>query len=234
MDVDYFLKKSVDAIAQFYEEASGRFVETMGKIEREEPPYEPVYAEDGEPQFLDEWFQQSYSLDLIGRSAISNLSNTLKIYFETWSKLLWVNPQACREAVPELFKRSFVRGYLACFAEVTGLDLANCPADIEVIEQIVLARNLDGHAGSLTSEAIHHKISTLAKFPTPLFVDPNDLYFQRPDIENDPFGLGGPALHISAGGFLHAVEQVRVLSNWLEEPLQRFRYSGRGTQPTEE
>ncbi|WP_157739306.1 hypothetical protein [Herbaspirillum sp. meg3] len=234
MDVDYFLKRRVDAIVQFYEEASSRFVETMGKIEKEEPPFEPVYAEDGEPQFLDEWLQQSYSLDLIGRSAISNLSNTLKIYFETWSKLLWKNPQACREAAPELFKRSFVRGYVACFAEVTGLDLVNCAADIDVIEQIILARNLDGHAGSLTSEAIRHNKSTLTKFPVPLFTDPNDMYWPRSNIENDPFGFGGPALHVSAHAFRHAAEQVRVLSNWLEEPLRKFKYGGGRTQSTDE
>lgn len=233
MDVDYFLKRRVDAIAQFHEEASSRFLETMGKIEREEPPFEPVYAEDGEPQFLDEWFQQSYSLDLIGRSAISNLSNTLKIYFETWSKLLWKNPQACREAAPEIFKRSFLRGYLACFTEVTGLNLVNCPADIDVIEQVILARNLDGHAGSLTSEAIHHDKSALKKFPVPLFAEPTDMYC-RANIKIDPFGFGGPALHVSAHGFRHAAEQVRVLSDWLEEPLQRFRYRGLGSQSTDE
>lgn len=58
MDVDFFLKERTAFIKHYFDEASAPFIETMRKIEAEEPPFEPPYFDPEtmteEPAFLEE------------------------------------------------------------------------------------------------------------------------------------------------------------------------------------
>jgi hypothetical protein len=113
------------------------------QIESGEAPYEPPYSEDGEPPFQVEWSNADAAIQVIGRTCIIMLSESVKMYFQTWEDLLGVK---CQPALAPLFKKQgFVAGYQECFRQVAELNWGECPADLSIIEQIVLARNIAAH-----------------------------------------------------------------------------------------
>jgi hypothetical protein len=82
MDVDFFLKLRTKFIGCIYDEAVKGFLETQRRIEDGKAPYDDhPYDESGEPPFLTEWLKADASIEVIGRTAISMLSEALKVYF---------------------------------------------------------------------------------------------------------------------------------------------------------
>ena len=76
------------------------------------------------------------------------------------------------------FNRKGNKGWFNAFKKCMqseGVEFSNCSADLEAIEQLVLARNRTQHAEDITSNNISHRTQELAKFQSPLFVDPQDL-----------------------------------------------------------
>jgi hypothetical protein len=91
VDVLYFLTERTKFIRHFYETAGEPFRETMRRIEAAEAPFdEPLYDEDGQPPFLNQWLQAETALDVLGRSCISMLSASLQLYFSTWELQLGI------------------------------------------------------------------------------------------------------------------------------------------------
>ena len=143
MDVLYFLKDRTRLIRQYYECATQPFNEIMRKIKAEEEPYILPCSEDGEPPFLSEWVDASELLEVTGRCCISMLSASLQLYFKAWERELGLS--CGKEFAAEFKKEGLVSGYRACLAERVGVDWSCCPADLTIIEQVVLARNRDQH-----------------------------------------------------------------------------------------
>jgi hypothetical protein len=134
MDVDFFFKLRTDFTRKFYDEAVRPFLQKQKLIEAEEEPYVPPYSEDGEPPFLEEWTEADTSIQIIGRTAISLLSESLKVYFIQWEKLLGI--QRSKFFEDEFKKKGYWSGYRRCFAAALAIDWTKCPADLEIIEQI--------------------------------------------------------------------------------------------------
>jgi hypothetical protein len=93
MDVLYFLKKRTQFNRAYYDTAGEPFREIIRKIEAGEHPFapDPFFVPDGsedEPLFLEEWSQANTSLEILGRQCVSMLSESLKLYFQTWESEL--------------------------------------------------------------------------------------------------------------------------------------------------
>jgi hypothetical protein len=220
MDVDFFLKLRTKFIGGFYDEAVKGFFETQRRIEAEEPPFDnPPYDESGEPSFLEEWSDAEISIEVIGRTAISMLSESLKVYFIEWDELLRIQ---CGKHLRAEFKKGYWHGYRACFSKACGIDWTQCPADADFIEQIALARNASQHGGKITSMAAEHPKDLRARFPNPIFIPA----YEKNADEDDVRALTwlGSKLIVSRDALFEAIRQVELLVDWLEPQLQKVRW----------
>ena len=124
-------------------------VETKGRIESNQAPFDdPPYSENGEPAFLDEWLQADAQIEVIGRAGASLLSEALKQFFVNLERRTLQGDRPCSKACRNAFEDGFLAGYRACFADAFGIDWAECPADLAVVEQVILARNRAQHNDS--------------------------------------------------------------------------------------
>jgi hypothetical protein len=81
LDILFFLKLRTDFIRRQYDVAGAAFVEEKRLIEDAQAPYDnPPYREDGEPPYLEEWMDADTSIQLVGISCVSLLSDALKLY----------------------------------------------------------------------------------------------------------------------------------------------------------
>lgn len=221
MEVLWFLTQRTAFIRRHYETAAPPFREIIRKIEAEEAPYEPPYSEDGEPAFMEEWGDASQSLEFLGAACVSMLSDSLKLYFKTWEEKLGLE---CQKSEPKEFKKGgFVGGYTKCFGDVLKVDWKECPADLALIEQIVMARNDAQHHGSITNLRSRHSPKTTEKHRLPFFLSEHEKRL----IESDPddkFSWFSLSLVVSQESLFEAISQVECLAEWLEEPLFGVRY----------
>lgn len=222
MNVLFFLKERTKFIRHFYETAGEPFRDTMRKIEADEPPFDnPPYSEDGEPPYLEEWMQADEGLEVLGRACISMLSPSLQLYFKMWESELAVRwEEGERERA---FRNGFLKGYQVCFGEVLGLSWDECPADLDLIEQITLARNRDQHPEHITSMRVDHARNDLAKHPHPFFVSDIERKMYADSEMRGVFWMS-PALHVSREALFTAIEEVEKLTEWLEERMIAARY----------
>lgn len=220
MDVLYFLKDRTRLIRQYYECAAQPFDVIKQQIEAEEEPYVPPYSEDEEPAFLSEWIDASQLLEVTGRCCISMLSASLQLYFKTWERQLGL---ACGTDFSAVFKKDgLVGGYRRCLAERAGVDWDSCPADLAIIEQVVLARNRDQHPDSITTIGLSHAEKDWRRYPRPFFMSDAEA-----ETLQDGDGLGcfmSPSLHVSRDKLMMAINQVECLCEWLEGKMLDAKY----------
>jgi hypothetical protein len=136
MDVTYFLKKRTDFI-RFYYEASVKPFETLKhQIDEKLPPFDdPPYSEDSEPPFLDEWMDADTAITVLGHSCLSMLSDSLKLYFQSLqNRVIGFDFENKNKA----FKQGFPQAYKAVLGHILDTDWKDCPADFDLIEQVVL------------------------------------------------------------------------------------------------
>lgn len=210
MDLAYFLRERTALIRHFYDTASAPFIETKRRIEAGEPPFQdPPYDESGEPAFMEEWSRADVELELLGRACITMLSESIKHYLQGWEREVPLNSAA----VKAMGTKGFVRAYVDHYR--TRLDLQDCPADLEVIEQVVLARNSAQHNGNLVMTAVEHDRKTRTKYPRPFFTRPGG-----PDATPDGLDtLLGEWVHVDREKLLRATEQVEILADWLQAQI---------------
>lgn len=216
MDVLYFLKERTKFIRSFYASGCLPFQETIRKIEAGAQPFEPPYSEDGEPPFMDEWLDASTALEVLGRTCLSMLSESLKLYFMTWEGQLWVE-RPCAKCFKKSFDRGFLEGYRACFEEALKIDWDECPADLSILEQVTLARNRAQHPESITTLNLTHDARTREKYPQPFFMHESEkgLAYSESSVSS----WLDPTLHVSHENLSAAIDQVELLSDWLEERM---------------
>ena len=194
-------------------------IETKRRIEAEEPPFDdPPYDESGEPAYLDEWLQADVELELVGRATVSMLSEALKQFFVASEKRLW-GELPCGDAFKAEFRNGFLSGYMTCFGAALGFDPKDCPADLGVVEQVVLARNLTQHQGDLVMTSVTHDARTRQKFPRPFFMRGDE-----PLVDDDRISFLAPALHVSRGKLFEALGHVETLAQWLQEQIEARRF----------
>lgn len=218
MDVHFFLKQRTTLIRHFYDTASGPFVETKRRIQNALPPFDdPPYDESGEPAFLSEWLQADVEHELVGRAAVSMLSEALKQFFVTWERRTWTEPP-CAKGCKKAFESGFIAGYVECFTQGLELDWSTCPADLDVLKQVVLARNRAQHS-DLVLDHLTHDEKSLQAYPRPFFVRPEDEGMDRAATS-----FLSPAIHISREKLLDAIDHAEQLAFWLQQKLEEHRH----------
>lgn len=222
MNVLFFLKKRAAFIRRYYDTAAEPFREIIRKIEAGKAPFDdPPYSEDGEPPFLSEWLEADTSLDVLGRTCITMLSASLQLYFRTWESELGVRWEKGERE--KAFKKGFLRGHQFCFGEVLKLSWDNCPADLKLIEQVVLARNRDQHPETITTMRVSHSYTERKERGRLFFVSEIDRKMYD-DPQMSDISWMNPSVHVSRELLCIALEQVEVLAEWLEPRMFEAKY----------
>jgi hypothetical protein len=222
MDVLFFLKERTRLIRLYFGSAAQPFNEIIRKIKAEEAPNIPPYSEDSEPAYLREWTEADELLEVTGRVCISMPAAALQFYFTTWENKLG---QQCGMDFRAVFRRDgWLGGYRACLAERVGIDWDLCPANLDIIEQVVMARNRDQHPESITTVRVTHSAQDRQRHPRPFFMSEHETALL---MENEELSRWlSPSLHVSRELLMQAIEEVECLCGWLEERLNAVRYSG--------
>jgi hypothetical protein len=220
MDVLFFFKERTRFIRQFYNKAAAPFLQTMDAIEKAAPPFDnPPYSEDGEPAYLVEWIEASEALEVLGRTCLSMLSPALQLYFKTWERQLGVHWE--EEQRKKAFKKGFLNGYLTCFEQVSGVVREECPADLDLIEEVILARNRDQHPEDITSMRVTHGRGKTGS--NKFFMDERDrAMFSDPEMRS--FSFLDPVVHVSGEKLFAAILEAENLVDWLEVWLLNTRW----------
>jgi len=220
MDAFFFLKERTGFIRFFYDTASPSFAEIRRQIKEKLPPFDdPPYSEDPEPAFLEEWTDTTTAEQILGLVCVSLLSDTLKLYFHTLQKRV-IGFAFTEQETRRLKKEGFVAAYLSALGEILETDWSECPADLAVVEQIVLARNRSQHGGDLTSFDVSHDGNTLDKHPRPFFASADEL-------ENWPREVGSlsaflmPSIEITREKLFVAMKQVEMFAEWIETRMDK-------------
>lgn len=222
MDVLFFFKERTRFIRQFYKTAAAPFLQTMEAIEKSSPPFDdPPYSEDGEPAYLIEWIEASEALEVLGRTCLSMLSPSLRLYLKTWERQLGVRWEEHERR--KAFRKGFLNGYLTCFEKVSGIVRKECPADLDLIEQIILARNRDQHPEDITSMRVTHG-RTRADFPSSQFFmsERDRAMFSKPEMR--ALSFWNPAVHVTGEQLFAAILETEKLVDWLEVRLLKARW----------
>ncbi len=223
MDVAWFLKERTAFLRFFYSTGVQPFRDIKQKIEDEVEPFEQPCSEDDEPAFQIQYQQAWTGIEMVGIAALSMLSDSLKIFFSTWEQLLGLDfPPDWQK---RFRKEGFVRVYHDAFGRITGEDWSTCPANLDVIEQVVMARNDAQHGEDLHAIQPRHKPSTRAKHPKPFFVSDIDKMILDTEALSD-FARSGLQISITREGLFTAIEEVEKLAEWMELRLQAVLWPG--------
>lgn len=212
MDVAYFLKRRTAFLRSFYDDAIQPFHERQRRIDAEEPPYDnPPYSEEDEPTYLEDWMDAAASIDLLGVTCVSILSDSLKIYFEDLRREIGFSFVEEKN----VFREGFVAAYRGVLGAIFTTDWTDCSVRFDVIEQVVLARNRAQHADDLGSFMLAHDPKTLRRHTKPFFAD-------QAEIE-DWLGRGGtpesflrPTIEVKREALFSALDEVNSLADWID------------------
>ena len=208
MDIELFTKERIKFTKYFYENGCIPFQETIDLIEREQHPYVPVYDESGEPQFMSEWLQARDGIESIGLASLSMFSSSLQIYMNSWLD---------RFNVPKSVRKG-KKGWFDAMKKAMrnrGVDFTTCKLDLDILEQLVLARNRVQHADDITSNTVDHLPKELDKFPSPVFVDPKD-----PSLSKSWFG--SPRVYVDRLKIDETAALIESFCEWLETEFVRL------------
>src|SRR4051812_38441845 len=227
MKVLYYFKERTQFIRRHYETASEPFREIKRKIEAGEAPFvqDPEGRED-EPPFLKEWQQAERSLEVLGRRCVSMLSDSLKLYFQTWESELRIQWQGGEKK--RYFKKGFVQGYRRRFGDLLKGTWEDCPVDFDLLEQVTLVRNKEQHPDRITTMRVKHDYDTRtrSRFPSLFFLSEDErMLFSTSDI---PINFQ-PTVQVSREQLFAALEQVEALGDWLENRMLTAKYPRRNS-----
>lgn len=211
MDIEFFLKDRTKFIRYFYDVAAGPFTKIMNDIENGVEPYTPPYSEDDEPPFLTEWLDAKAGLETCGHHALSMLSSSLQLYLKAWVDRL--DRYHGMKFEINFKNKGWFNGDREIFNDV-GLNMSECPANLEIIEQIPLVRNRVQHPEELTSIKISHSRSDLKKLSSPYFVQESELSLAVE--QKRPSWLFPPTIAPTKEKVTEAINNVEMFCSWLE------------------
>jgi len=219
MDASYFLKDRTKFIRFVYQTSEKAFLELQTQIEKGLPPYDnPPYSEDPEPAYLTEWLDAQTGIAVLGQACVSILSDSLKLYLNT----LQVRVVGFRfdGDLRKVFKPGFVLAFKAALGEILATDWSDCPANFDVIEQVVLARNRGQHGSNLTSFNVTHDPLTLTKHPRPFFASEGEWKAWQ-EAGGDPSAYFAPSLEITRETLFAAIAEVEALADYIDGRLDK-------------
>jgi hypothetical protein len=159
-------------IRRFYETASMPFVETMGKIDRHEEPFEHFNVEDEEPPFLIEWLEADECLNILGKSCLCLLQNAFVNYLDGFAVYAPPNESI---SLSRVRGKNWFEKRRSLFLQAYGIDWAASPIDLDFLEEINFARNDIQHGGVFYSMEHRQNPESFNRFPASIFADQFDL-----------------------------------------------------------
>jgi len=167
LDINFFLKERTRFIKYYYDNGAAPFEKIIELIENHQEPYVPPYSEDTEPPFLAEWIDAQTALEVVGHTAISMLSSSIQLFLKEWLNQIsrWSHVE-----VKVNFKKNGGLRQCSEIFHLLKMKPSPCPANIDLIEQIFLARNRIQHPEKITSLTVNHAEKDLSKYPNPFFV----------------------------------------------------------------
>ena len=213
MDVRYFLGERLAFIEQLYVNCSTPFAERKRKIEAGEDPFVPPYSEYGEPPFLSEYLEAEESLQVIGYMCISMLSASFHLYLKAWERQLGV---PIDDSFKSDFKNGWLNGYKAYFKRHFNVLFEKSPCNLQLLEELVLARNRVQHPESITIQSSRYSEGDLKKIPSPFFINARDSELISKMTEGEQSWLFPPSIHVTQEKLIAAISEVIHFAEWLE------------------
>ncbi len=230
MEVLFFLQMRTKFIRTFYEEASIPFTERKRKIEAGENPFEPPYSECYDPPFFKEWEEADEALDVLGQMCISMLSSSLQLYLKESVNELhgrYTSESLTKAGIgrPEdnnaAFKEGWINDYRVYFRDQLAIDWANAASNLNLLEEIVLARNRAQHSECIATLQIQQSDRDASKYPRSFFADELEMKLLGGDQAQDE--LVRPwRLNVTKERLLTAVDEVGRFCSWIEDALRRW------------
>ena len=228
MDARWFLKQRTNFIRYYYDECSARFKEIQEAIRDGVPFDAPPQDESDEPPFLDEWLTADSALDVTGLTCVSLLSDSLKLYFQTLqSKVIGFTIGGSEQEQKALWKQGFVAAYKELLGEILNTDWSASSVDFEIIEQVVLARNLAQHGSHLTSMRVPHDPHSLKKYPKPFFANEEEYRALTSETASHLFP---PDVEIT--NLFRAIDEIEKLADWIDTQGRKILEWRTGTGKT--
>ncbi len=222
MDVVYFLKERTKFIRFYYDQTVIPFAEIKHQIENYLPPFDnPPYSEGPEPPYFDEWVDADTAIRIAGLSCVSLLSDSLKLYFRTLQRRIIGFSFPDKDSEKKAFKKGFVTAYTGILGAILDTDWSNCPADLKIIEQVVLARNRGQHGGDLTSFRVSYDKHTLKKHPRPFFANEQERELWTEVGGTATSSLLMPSVEVTPEALFAAIEQVERLADFIEGRMDK-------------
>jgi len=222
VDVAYFLRERTNFIRFYYDQCAIPFAKIKYQIENDLPPFDdPPYSEDPEPPYLDKWMDADTGTQIVGLSCVSLLSDSLKLYFGNLQHRVIGFSFGDKESEKKAFKKGFVAAYTDILGDILDTDWSDCPADLKIIEQVVLARNSGQHGGDLTSFLVSHDKHTLNKHPRPFFANEQE---RESWTEVDGAAASSflmPSVGVTREALFAAIEHVEKLADWIEGRMDK-------------
>jgi len=152
------------------------------------------------------------AIETIGHACISMLSSSLNLFLKEWVGRLKKDHGI--DFAVNFKKKGWFNGYKEIF-EKLGLPISNCGANLDVIQQITLARNRVQHPEQLTMLRVTHSKEDLKKFPKPLFAKELELKMA--------IARFSPSVRSTKEKIFEAIGQVETLCSWLEVKYLKMR-----------
>lgn len=207
------MRQRLEFISQLYRLSSSPYVERKRQIEAGEGPFAPYYDESGEPPHLEKWLEAEESVQVLGRSCISMLASALHAYLMTWQQLTRVPID--EELSTTFKKKGWLQGYKTYFERHMRVPFVKCPVSLELLEELVLARNRVQHPDSITTDASVYSKADLKKLSRPFFIDEGDLD-RLPDLTLDERWLLLPSIMVTPERLEAALRAVEQFAEWFE------------------
>lgn len=221
MNVRYFLLWRLHFIRQFYVESSAPYNERIRKIESEDPPFVAQHDEGEEPAYLANWMEADESLQVLAYSCISMLAAALHLYFETWVNMS--GSPVSDETKKTVFKKDgWLVGYQAHFLQKYKIDFSQSSANLELLKEVILARNVIEHPPSISNMRTQLSAADLKGLKHPFFVDKDEVTLLRSTPEIEFAWLAPPTLHVTGTQLVQAISEVECLVNWFEPKIQEI------------
>jgi hypothetical protein len=223
MELDHFLNQRLKFVQFFYSNTVAAFEEIVRKINAGEPPYidERPFEDCDEPAFLEEWSDAQDAMNVAGVACLDILQSTLHVFLDEY--MCEIGGKHLVPRMKEMGRKSWFRNYEAFFDESLGIKWANSGVDLNLIEQVILARNDFTHNPDLLSVHSFQTDFHSTKHP--------DSAFTRRDW---PAFFKGKVLYVSAEDLARAIEAVRQFAEYLESERQelmlRLRVQARGKE----
>lgn len=213
------LEKRLRFVEMFHSNATEKLVEIMGKIDRNEAPYQDTRPPEcvDEPAYLEEWEQAEAAIIAIRATCLDLLQSNLHAFLEKFAGRMGIaNLPAALESTGKRKKDGWLCRHRALSLDRFEIDWQESGADLDLLEHVVLTRNDFSHNIDLHSLYYFQIDAHAEKYPDGAFVDAG---------WKDLVGTG--RLIVPENSLTSALEAVRTLCAFLQKRGEAWLFSMR-------